>query len=55
MDISNVSISTPLEPVINEDGWYAQCNRCWTEINPTDETCPNCKQLQDWTWLNIIV
>lgn len=55
MDIGNISLSTPLEPEINGDGWYAQCSRCWTEINPTDLVCPNCRQLQDWSWLNILI
>ena len=51
MDLENVSISTPIEPEINADGWYAQCKRCYHEITPTDNICPKCSQTQDWSWL----
>ena len=50
MDLSNISKSTPIEPEINPDGWYAQCVRCWHEITPTDNICPKCNQAQDWSW-----
>ena len=50
MDLENISKSTPIEPEINADGWYAQCIRCWHEITPTDSICPKCKQAQDWSW-----
>ena len=29
MNLTNISKSTPIEPEINADGWYAQCIRCW--------------------------
>lgn len=50
MDLTNISKSTPIMPYIECDGWYAQCHRCWTEIYPTDNICPNCNQSQDWSW-----
>lgn len=51
MDLENISISTPIEPEINADGWYAQCKRCYHEITPKDNICPKCSQTQDWSWL----
>ena len=42
----------PIEPYINCDGWYAQCPKCWMEINPEYSKCPKCNQSIDWTWLN---
>ena len=51
MDLENVSISTPIEPEINADGWYAQCVRCYHEITPKDNICPKCNQTQDLSWL----
>ena len=50
MNLVNISKSTPIEPEINADGWYAQCVRCWHEIIPTDNICTKCKQVQDWSW-----
>lgn len=50
MDFTNISKSTPIEPYINADGYYAQCHRCWTEITPKDSICPKCQQAQDWSW-----
>lgn len=50
MDLTNVDKSQPIEPYIECDGWYARCHRCWTEINPDNEVCPNCQQAQDWSW-----
>ena len=50
MNLVNISKSTPIEPEINADGWYAQCVRCWHEITPKDSICPKCKQTQDWSW-----
>lgn len=51
MDFTNIEKSQPIHPYIVEDGWYAVCHRCWTEIEPTDKVCPNCQQTQDWSWL----
>lgn len=50
MNLANISKSTPIEPEINADGWYAQCHRCWHEITPKDNICPKCNQAQDWSW-----
>ena len=50
MDLSNISKSIPIEPYIECDGWYAQCRRCWNEIDPHNSICQFCKQLQDWSW-----
>lgn len=52
MDFTNIEKSQPIYPYIVEDGWYAVCHRCWTEINPENKVCPNCQQTQDWSWLN---
>lgn len=53
MDWTNISKNTLVEPYINEDGWYAQCHRCWTELEPEEKVCPKCGQHQDWSWLKI--
>ena len=52
MDLASISKSTPIEPYINEDGYYPQCRRCWTELTPEEEVCNNCNQVQDWSWLH---
>ena len=49
-DLTNIPLTKPIEPYINADGWYAQCERCWNEIEPHDKICPYCLQLQDWSW-----
>lgn len=51
MDFKNILKSEPIKPYINADGWYAQCNRCHTEITPDNKICPTCNQIQDWSWL----
>lgn len=50
MDLSNISKLTPIEPGIELDGGYAYCSRCYQEIKPTDNRCPKCNQVQDWSW-----
>jgi len=50
LDLTHTPKSSPIEPYVNEDGWYTQCSRCWTEIQPSDCHCPSCGQKQDWTW-----
>ena len=50
MDFTNISKETPIHPYIECDGWFAVCHRCWAEIEPTDEICPKCNQIQDWSW-----
>lgn len=50
MNIKNLSKSTPIQPEVNADGWYCQCVRCWTEVEPPDKVCPKCKQTLDWSW-----
>lgn len=52
MNFTNIDKSTPIEPYIECDGYYAVCQRCWTEIEPTDKVCPACNQHQDWSWFN---
>ena len=54
MDLSNISKSTPIDPEINADGCYAQCVRCWNEVEPKDNICPKCRQAQDWSWFGKI-
>lgn len=52
MDFTNIPLDKPIHPYIECDGgYYAVCNRCWTEIEPTDNICPKCSQTQDWSWL----
>ena len=51
MDLSNISKSTPIKPEIELDGGYAYCVRCTNEIDPHNNICPYCCQLQDWSWL----
>lgn len=52
MDFSNIPLTKPIQPYIECDGgYYACCNRCWTEITPRDSVCPKCQQTQDWSWL----
>lgn len=49
--MGNTPKSIPIEPYIECDGgYYAQCRRCWKEIDPHNSICPFCKQLQDWSW-----
>lgn len=51
IDFTNIPKSEPIKPYIECDGgYYAVCYRCWCELEPTDEMCPNCKQKQDWSW-----
>ena len=50
MDFTNILKTTPVEPYINEDGYYPQCCRCWNELKPNQEICPRCEQIQDWSW-----
>lgn len=50
MNMKNISKSTPIVPEVNADGWYCQCLRCWTEVEPKDAICPKCGQVQDWSW-----
>ncbi len=46
----NVSKNVPIQPEINADGWYCQCKRCWNEVEPSEDICPSCGQVQDWSW-----
>lgn len=51
MDLSNIPLTQPIEPYIECDGgYYARCNRCWHEIDPHNNICPYCNQVQDWSW-----
>lgn len=50
MDLTNIPKSTPIEPYIECDGWYCVCQRCWHEIESSDNICPKCGQTQDWSW-----
>lgn len=52
MDLANISKTTPIEPEIECDGWYAICRRCGNEIDPHNNICPYCHQHQDWSWFN---
>lgn len=50
MDLSNISLDTPIMPEIEADGWYTYCLRCNNEIDPHNGICPYCHQVQDWSW-----
>lgn len=53
MDLKNISLNTPIKPIIELDGgYYAECRRCFKEIDPHNNICPYCHQLQDWSWMN---
>lgn len=52
MDFKNLLKSIPIVPIINCDGYYAQCHRCYTELKDEEKVCPNCNQAQDWSWLS---
>lgn len=46
------TLTQPIEPKIECDGWYAICAKCYTEITPNNALCPKCMQLQDWSWFS---
>ena len=50
IDLKNMPLYKPIEPYINEDGYYPQCKRCWTELEPEQFLCLQCGQVQDWSW-----
>jgi len=50
MDFTNISLTKPIRPYINEDGYYPQCHRCWTELEHKQKVCSKCHQTQDWSW-----
>ena len=52
MDLTNISKDTPIEPEIELDGGYAYCVRCKNKIDPHNNVCPYCHQMQDWSWFN---
>lgn len=52
LDILQISKSQPVVPEVNPDGWYCQCIRCFTEVEPTDAVCPTCNQVLEWSWLD---
>ena len=52
MDFTNIQLSQPIEPIIELDGGFAMCARCANEIEPTDNVCTMCHQVQDWSWFN---
>lgn len=53
MDLKNISLNIPIKPIIELDGgYYAECRRCFKEIDPHNNICPYCHQLQDWSWMN---
>lgn len=52
MDLSNIPLDQPTKPFIEcNGGYYAQCSRCWNRIDPHNNICPYCHQVQDWSWL----
>lgn len=51
VDLSKIKLTEPIMPYINEDGYYPQCYRCWTELDDEQKVCHKCNQVQDWSWL----
>lgn len=49
MNLTYVPKNKPLEPYINEDGYYPQCIRCLNEIDIHNKVCPFCMQTIDWS------
>lgn len=50
-NINNISLNIPIKAIIEADGgYYAECARCCNEIDPHNNICPYCHQLQDWSW-----
>lgn len=41
----------PIEPIINEDGYYPQCPICQYFDLEINNDCPICKQQIDWSWI----
>ena len=50
-NVTNIPLNQPIEPIIECDGGYAVCSKCHCEVTPHNDTCPKCRQLQDWSWL----
>ena len=55
MDLNYVPKTKPLEPYINEDGYYPQCIRCLNEIDIHNKVCPFCMQTIDWSWSKKVI
>ena len=51
-DLKSIPLSQPIEPEIELDGGYAYCVRYEKELDPHNNICPYCHQMQDWSWLN---
>lgn len=45
-----LSKDQPLVPYIELDGGFARCSNCWNEVEPINNICPHCNQIQDWSW-----
>ena len=52
--MDNEELNNPTKPYINEDGYYPQCTRCWTELEPGEAICHICNQVQDWSWSRVL-
>lgn len=52
--MDNEELNNPIKPYINEDGYYPQCARCWTELEPGEAICHICNQVQDWSWSRVL-
>jgi len=50
-DSLEIALTEPIMPIIEGDGLYAKCSRCYKEVYPKQEVCHNCNQAIDWSWL----
>lgn len=53
-NLKNIKLNEPIEPEIELDGGYAYCVRCFCELDKWQSPCPRCKQIQDWSWLEVL-
>lgn len=53
--MEDINKTTPIQPEICEDGWYAYCPNCgYFDLEPIASIteCPKCRTLIDWSWMN---
>lgn len=50
MNIDYTPKNKPIIPCASINGRIYRCLRCWKEVNKKDKKCPNCGQVQDWSW-----
>ena len=53
MNIDYTPKDQPIIPYKSINGRIHRCLRCWMEVNKKDNECPNCGQVQDWSWFKL--